>query len=154
MPLAACSQLQVPTSLASLQVLAPGCFCYSVYIALNIFSSVPVLPVGRTGSSIVALSLMVVTLVISPDMIYAAIGCNMPLLFIVISTMILSELLVAKAFAASFMIWVATSGHNSPHAALAILMALTSCFTAFLGWDTASIAMAGPVLNLCKKKRW
>ena len=97
---------------------------------------------------------MVVTLVISPELVYAAIGCNMPLLLIVASTMILSKLLVEKAFLASMMIWAATSGHDSPRLALALLMALTSCFTAFIGWDTASLAMAGPVLRLCERQRW
>ena len=151
----ACKQISVPTSLGSVETVAAGCACYSVYVVLNTLSSTPFLPpVGRTGSSIIALSLMVATLVISPDLVYAAIGCNFPLLLIVAATMILSQLLVARANVGAVVIWVATKGHDSPRLALVVLMMLTSCFTAFVGWDSASIAMAEPVLQLCESRRW
>eukprot|EP00121_Abeoforma_whisleri_P011078 Awhi_evm1s10218 len=124
--------------------------------------------VGRSGATLVAGTFMVIFTVISAEGVYTVIGCNLPLLFVVIGNMVFVYFLETKANLHNnfFNVLVFNLVRNEkgeykhgrtkyvwPLLEFSCLYLFTCVYAAFIGWDTAALALASPTIKYCQRNK-
>lgn len=125
-----------------------GCIAFATFAVLNSVERVPLLPVGRTGSSLVGALLMVIFGVIPSDSVIAGLGKNLSLLALVWGSMVLGYALDKNGGLLhgleAFCMWRPLGAWDS----CMRLSLATSALAAFLGWDVGALMMSPVALKI------
>eukprot|EP00122_Pirum_gemmata_P007475 Pgem_evm1s6862 len=162
--IAGCAAIEMPEGINSnTYKVVVGCIWFCLFLIINNSQS-RYNWVGRPGATLVAGTLMVIFVVIKVETVYNVIGCNLPLLFVVIGNMVFVYFLETRAdlhskFFNSFIFNLVRNengdykGGKAKYQLLefASLYLFTTVYAAFLGWDTAALGLAKPTIDYSKK---